>query len=73
MEYQIDTNNNKVPEFNLAFVTNGKNVWNIVPKIFRKEDLINLNFAINYTTDVNIKTRKMIVMMIKNNHEFLKF
>ncbi len=58
MEYQIDTNNNKVPEFNLAFVTNGKNVWNIVPKIFRKEDLINLNFAINYTTDVNIKNKK---------------
>lgn len=57
-EYQIDTNNNKVPEFNLAFVTNGKNVWNIVPKIFRKEDLINLNFAINYTTDVNIKNKK---------------
>ncbi len=57
-EYQIDTNNNKVPEFNLAFVTNGKNVWNIVPKIFRKDDLINLNFAINYTTDVNIKNKK---------------
>lgn len=57
-EYQIDTNNNKVPEFNLAFITNGKNVWNIVPKIFRKEDLINLNFAINYTTDVNIKNKK---------------
>lgn len=58
IEYQIDTNNNKVPEFNLTFVTNGKNVWNIVPKIFRKEDLINLNFAINYTTDVNIKNKK---------------
>ncbi|HFF5160851.1 TPA: DUF1311 domain-containing protein, partial [Acinetobacter baumannii] len=29
-----------------------------VPKIFRKEDLINLNFAINYTTDVNIKNKK---------------
>lgn len=57
MEYQIDTNN-KVPEFNLAFVTNGKNVWNIVPKIFRKEDLINLNFEINYTTDVNVKNKK---------------
>jgi len=58
VEYQIDTNNNKVPEFNLAFVTNGKNVWSIVPKIFRKEDLINLNFTINYTTDVNIKNKK---------------
>lgn len=58
VEYQIDTNNNKVPEFNLAFVTNGKNVWNIVPKIFRKEDLINLNFSINYTTDVNIENKK---------------
>ncbi|EXE60519.1 hypothetical protein J580_2569 [Acinetobacter sp. 1542444] len=58
VEYQIDTNNNKVPEFNLAFVTNGKNVWNIVPKIFRKEDLINLNFAINNTADVNIKNKK---------------
>ena len=58
VEYQVDTNNNKVPEFNLAFFTNGKNVWNIVPKIFRKEDLINLNFAINYTTDVNIKNKK---------------
>jgi len=58
VEYQIDTNNSKVPEFNLAFVTNGKNVWNIVPKIFRKEDLINLNFTINYTTDVNIKNKK---------------
>lgn len=58
VEYQIDTNNNKVPEFNLVFVANGKNVWNIVPKIFRKEDLINLNFTINYTTDVNIKNKK---------------
>lgn len=58
VEYQIDTNNNKVPEFNLAFVANGKNVWNIVPKIFGKEDLINLNFAIKYTTDVNIKNKK---------------
>ncbi|MCG8285184.1 DUF1311 domain-containing protein [Acinetobacter seifertii] len=59
VEYQIDTNNNKVPEFNLAFVTNGKNVWNIVPKIFTKEDLINLNFAINYTTDNNLKETKL--------------
>ncbi|MDQ9888030.1 lysozyme inhibitor LprI family protein [Acinetobacter pittii] len=58
VEYQIDTNNNKVPEFNLAFVTNGKKVWNMVPKIFRKEDLINLNFAIHYTTDVNVKNKK---------------
>lgn len=55
LEYQIDMNNNKVPEFSLVFVTIGKNVWNIVPKIFRKEDLINLNFAINYTTDNNLK------------------
>lgn len=60
LEYQIDMNNNKVPEFNLAFVTNGKNVWNIVPKIFRKEDLINLNFAINYTTDNNLKEMKLV-------------
>lgn len=60
LEYQIDTNNNKVPEFNLAFVTNGKNVWNIVPKIFRKEDLINLNFGINYTTDNNLKETKLV-------------
>ncbi|MGE9757565.1 lysozyme inhibitor LprI family protein [Acinetobacter baumannii] len=58
VEYKIDTNNNKVPEFNLAIVTHGKNVWNIVPKIFRKEDLINLNFGINYTTDMNIKNKK---------------
>ncbi|HEO1777075.1 lysozyme inhibitor LprI family protein [Acinetobacter baumannii] len=58
VEYQIDTTNNKVPEFNLVFVTNGKNVWNIVPKIFIKEDLINLNFGINYTTDMNIKNKK---------------
>ncbi|PTV49148.1 lysozyme inhibitor LprI family protein [Acinetobacter seifertii] len=60
VEYQIDTNYNKVPEFNLAFVTNGKNVWNIVPKIFTKEDLINLNFAINYTTDNNLKETKLV-------------
>lgn len=59
VEYKIDTNNNKVPEFNLAFVVNGKNVWNIVPKIFRKGDLINLNFAINYTTDNNLKETKL--------------
>ncbi|WP_425340119.1 lysozyme inhibitor LprI family protein [Acinetobacter nosocomialis] len=59
IEYQIDTNNNKVPEFNLTFITNGKNVWNIVPKIFRKEDLINLNFAINYTTDNNLKETRL--------------
>ena len=59
LEYQIDMNNNKVPEFSLVFVTIGKNVWNIVPKIFRKEDLINLNFAINYTTDNNLKETKL--------------
>ncbi|MFW1931601.1 lysozyme inhibitor LprI family protein [Acinetobacter baumannii] len=34
LEYQIDMNNNKVPEFSLVFVTIGKNVWNIVPKGF---------------------------------------
>ncbi|MCR6569972.1 lysozyme inhibitor LprI family protein [Acinetobacter baumannii] len=59
IEYQIDTNNNKVSEFSLVFVTIGKNVWNIVPKIFRKVDLINLNFAINYTTDNNLKETKL--------------
>lgn len=59
VEYQIDTNNNKVPEFNLVFVTNGKNVWNIVPKVFRKEDLLNLNFKIGYTTDANLKNKKI--------------
>ncbi len=59
VEYQIDTNNNKVPEFNLVFVTNGKNVWNIVPKVFRKEDLLNLNFKIGYTTDTNLKNKKI--------------
>lgn len=59
VEYQIDTNNNKVPEFNLVFVTNGKNVWNIVPKVFRKEDLLNLNFTIGYTTDENLKNNKI--------------
>ncbi|MDA3559070.1 DUF1311 domain-containing protein [Acinetobacter sp. AOR15_HL] len=58
VEYQIDANNNKVPEFNLVFITNGKNVWNIVPKIFRKEDLLNLNFKIGYTTDANLKNKK---------------
>ncbi|MDC5551449.1 DUF1311 domain-containing protein, partial [Acinetobacter baumannii] len=42
-----------------VFVTIGKNVWNIVPKIFRKVDLINLNFAINYTTDNNLKETKL--------------
>ncbi len=45
----------------------------MVPKIFRKEDLINLNFAIHYTTDVNVKTRKMIVMMMKSNCVLLRF
>ena len=59
VEYQIDTTNNKVPEFNLVFVTNGKNVWNIVPKVFRKEDLLNLNFTIGYTTDENLKNNKI--------------
>lgn len=58
VEYQIDTNNN-VPEFNLVFVTNGKNVWNVVPKVFRKEDLLNLNFTIGYTTDGNLKNKKI--------------
>ena len=58
VEYKIDTNN-KVSEFNLAFVTNGKNVWNIVPKVFRKEDLLNLNFTIGYTTDENLKNNKI--------------
>lgn len=58
VEYQIDTND-KVPEFNLVFVTNGKNVWNIVPKVFRKEDLLNLNFKIGYTTDANLKNKKI--------------
>ena len=59
VEYQIDTTNNKVPEFNLVFVTNGKNVWNIVPKVFRKKDLLNLNFKIGYTTDENLKNNKI--------------
>jgi len=59
VEYQIDINNNKVPEFNLVFVTNGKNVWNIVSKVFRKEELLNLNFKIGYTTDVNLKNKKI--------------
>lgn len=59
VEYQIDTNSNKVPEFNLVFVTNGKNVWNIIPKVFRKEDLLNLNFKIGYTTDANLKNKKI--------------
>ncbi|EYT41410.1 hypothetical protein J619_04161, partial [Acinetobacter sp. 478810] len=38
---------------------NGKNVWNIVPKVFRKEDLLNLNFKIGYTTDTNLKNKKI--------------
>lgn len=59
VEYQIDTNNNGVSEFNLSFVTNGKNVWNIVPTVFRKDDLINLNFSINYTTDIDVKVEKL--------------
>ena len=54
VEYSIDTNNNGVPEFNLSFITNGKNVWTIIPKAFRKDDLINLNFSINYTTDIRV-------------------
>ena len=58
-EYQIDTNNNGVSEFNLSFVTSGKNVWNLVPTVFRKDDLINLNFSINYTTDTDIKVEKL--------------
>ena len=58
VEYKIDTNN-KVSEFNLAFVTNGKNVWNIVPKVFRKEDLLNLNFTIGYATYENLKNNKI--------------
>ncbi|EKU57485.1 PF07007 family protein [Acinetobacter sp. WC-323] len=57
VEYQIDTNKNKVQEFNLVFLTNGKNVWNIVPKVFRKEDLLKLNFKIRYTTDVSLKSK----------------
>ncbi|MEQ1104216.1 lysozyme inhibitor LprI family protein [Acinetobacter ursingii] len=59
VEYQVDTNNNKIPEFNLVFVTDGKNVWNIVPKVFRKEDLLNLNFKIGYTTDENLKNKEI--------------
>ncbi|KQW86953.1 MULTISPECIES: lysozyme inhibitor LprI family protein [Acinetobacter] len=59
VEYGVDTNNNNVPDFNLSFVTSGKNVWNIVPTVFRKQDLINLNFSINYTTDKNLKTEKL--------------
>jgi len=59
VEYQIDTNDNKVREFNLVFVANGKNVWNIVPKVFRKEDLLNLNFKIGYTTDSNLKNKRI--------------
>lgn len=59
LEYQIDTNNNGVAEFNLSFVTNGKNVWNVVPTVFRKDDLINLNFSINYTADIGMKGEKL--------------
>ncbi|TYO11779.1 DUF1311 domain-containing protein, partial [Acinetobacter baumannii] len=33
---------------------------NIVPKIFIKEDLINLNFGINYTTDNNLKETNLV-------------
>lgn len=59
VEYKIDTNNNGIPEFNLSFVTNGKDVWNIIPTVFRKEDLINLNFSMNYTTDKNLIEEKL--------------
>lgn len=59
VEYKIDTNNNGSPEFNLSFVTNGKDVWNIIPTVFRKEDLINLNFSMNYTTDKNLIEEKL--------------
>lgn len=59
VEYQIDTNGNGVAEFNLIFVTNGRNVWNISPKVFREEDLINLNFLISYTTEKDLKVEKI--------------
>jgi uncharacterized protein YecT (DUF1311 family) len=59
VEYMIDTNSNDVPEFNLSFVTNGKNVWTVIPKVFRGEDLVNLNFKINYTTDVELEEKNI--------------
>lgn len=59
VEYQVDTNDNNVPEFNLSFVTGGKNIWIILPKVFREQDLVNLNFKINYTTDVNLKSKEI--------------
>lgn len=58
VEYAIDTNNNKVADFNLSFVIAGQNTWRIVPKVYRKQDLINLNFNVNYTTSPQVKRAK---------------
>ena len=55
VEYAIDTNNNKVADFNLSFVISAQNTWKIVPKVFRQQDLINLNFKVDYTTSPQVK------------------
>ena len=55
VEYSIDTNNNKVADFNLSFVISAQNTWKIVPKVFRQQDLITLNFKVDYTTSPQVK------------------
>ena len=58
VEYSIDTNKNKVADFTLSFVTSGQNTWSIVPKVYRKQDLIHLDFKVKYSTAPQIKKIK---------------
>ena len=55
VEYAIDSNKDQVADFNLAFVIAGQNTWKIVSKVYGKQNLINLNFKVNYTTNPQVK------------------
>lgn len=59
VEYEIDSNNDHVVDYTLSFVTTGRNVWNIVPKVYNQKELINLNFSISYTIDNNIEEEEL--------------
>ncbi len=58
VEYVIATNNNQVANLTLSFVTSGQNTWSIVPKVYRKQDLIHLDFKVKYSTAPQIKKVK---------------
>ncbi|ENV34386.1 hypothetical protein F960_01453 [Acinetobacter gerneri DSM 14967 = CIP 107464 = MTCC 9824] len=58
MVVHLFLNNNKALDFlPINSIKNGG--ITIIPTVFRKEDLINLNFSMNYTTDKNLIEEKL--------------